>query len=104
MKINALDYLIGSMLSKIISKIISDKVVIKANLDQWQLVVFFFRKIISTKILCGKQNGENFIIVKAFKIWRYYLENCKHKVLVFMDYHIFYYFINTKKMSSKQVC
>ena len=44
-------------------------------------------------------NGEFFAIVKAFKIWRHYLEACKYKVLVFTNHNNFSYFIDIKNLS-----
>ncbi len=48
-------------------------------------------------------DGELLAIVKAFKTWRHYLEGCKHKVLVLIDYNNLQRFLNTKNLSSRQV-
>ena len=42
-------------------------------------------------------------IFEAFKTWKYYLEGCKHKVLVLIDYNKLRQFMDTKSMSSRQV-
>ena len=49
-------------------------------------------------------DGEFQAIVEAFKTWRYYLEGCKHEVLVFTDHNNLRHFIDTKSLSSGQVC
>ena len=49
-------------------------------------------------------DGELLAIVEAFKMWGHYLEGCKHEVLVLMDYNNLCYFIDTKSLSSRQVC
>ena len=40
-------------------------------------------------------------IVKAFKIWRHYLEGCKYDVLVLTDYNNLCCFMDTTSLSSK---
>ena len=42
-------------------------------------------------------------IVKAFKTWRYYLEGCKHEVLVLTDHNNLHRFLKTKSLSFCQV-
>ena len=49
-------------------------------------------------------NGELLAIVEAFKTWRHYLEGCKHEVFVITDHNNLRCFINTKSLSSRQVC
>ena len=49
-------------------------------------------------------NGELLAIVEAFKTWRHYLESCKHEVLVLTNHNNFCQFMNTKNLSSRQVC
>ena len=46
-------------------------------------------------------NDKLLAIVKAFKIWQHYLEDCKYEVLVFTSYNNVHCFINTKFLSSK---
>ncbi len=48
-------------------------------------------------------DGELLAIVKAFKTWRHYLEDYKHKVLVLTDHNNLHHFMDTKSLSSKQV-
>ena len=49
-------------------------------------------------------DGELLAIVEAFKTWRHYLEGCKYKVLVLTDHNNLWRFMNTKSLSSYQVC
>ena len=46
-------------------------------------------------------NNELLAIVEAFKIWRYYLESCKHKVFMFTNHHNLCRFIDIKSLGSK---
>ena len=48
-------------------------------------------------------DGEFFAIVKVFKIWRHYLEDCKHKVFVPTNYNNLCRFRDTKSLSFCQV-
>ena len=66
-------------------------------------MAYFLRKMIPTKTQYKTLNGEVLAIIEAFKIWRHYLEGCKHKVLVFTDYNNFWQFMDTKRLSSRQV-
>ena len=43
-------------------------------------------------------------IIEAFKNWRHYLEGCQYEVLVLTDYNNLRRFIDTKNLSSRQVC
>ena len=43
-------------------------------------------------------------IVKNFKTWRHYLEGYKYKVFIFIDHNNLHYFMDTKSMSSRQIC
>ena len=64
-----------------------DRVVIKADWSQWHSVAFFSRKMISVETCYKTHDGKLLAIVKAFKIWWHYLEDCKHKVLVLTNYN-----------------
>ena len=48
-------------------------------------------------------DAELLAIVKPFKIWRHYLEGCKHKVLVLTDHNNLCWFMDIKSLSSRQV-
>lgn len=71
----------GYAISEIFSQLTLD------DLDQWYLMAFFFQKRISAEIKNETYNKEFLTIIKAFKTWKYYLEDCKHKVFVLTDYN-----------------
>ena len=52
------------------------------NLGQWHLVAFYLQKMILAKTWYKTYDGELLAIVEAFKTWRHYLKDCKHKILV----------------------
>ncbi len=84
-------------IGRILSQLNSD------DLSQWHPVAFFSNKMILTETRYEIYDGELLAIVEAFKTWRYYLEDCKHKVLVLTDYNNLQHFMDTKSLSSKQV-
>ena len=49
-------------------------------------------------------NSELLSIVEVFKIWRHYLKGFQYKFFVLIDHNTLQQFINTKSLSSKQVC
>ena len=49
-------------------------------------------------------NDEFLAIAKAFQTWRHYLERSQHEVLIFIDNNNLRRFMDTKSLSSKQVC
>ena len=101
---DALGYAIGRVLSQMTSGTSPNGVVIKADLSQWHLLAFFSRKIILAEIRYKIHDGEFLAIVEAFKTWRHYFEGCKHKILVLTDYNNLRCFMDTKSLSSRQVC
>ena len=101
---DASGYAIGGVLSQLASETRLDGVVTKTDLSQWHPVAFFSRKMIFAEIWYETHDGELLAIIKAFKIWRYYLESCKHEVLILTDHNNFCRFMDTKSLSSRQVC
>ena len=73
------------------------------NLSLWHPVAFYSPKMIPAKTWYKTHDGELLVIVEAFKTWRHYLKDCKHKVLVLTDQNNLRYFINTKNLSSRQI-
>ena len=63
----------------------SDKA-IGSNVN-WHLVAYFSRKMIPIKTQYETHDGELLVIIEVFKTWQYYLEGCKHKVLVLTDHN-----------------
>ena len=100
---DASGYAIGGVLSQLASETRPDGVVTKTDLSQWHPVAFFSRKMIPAETRYETHDGELLAIVKAFKTWRHYLEDCKHEVLVLIDHNNLCCFMDTKSLSSRQV-
>ena len=100
---NALGYVIDGVLSLLVSGTRPDGVITKTDLGKWYLVVFFLSKIIPAETQYKTYDSELLAIVEAFKTWRYYLEGCKHEVLVLTDYNNSCRFMDTKSLSSRLV-
>ena len=98
---DASSYAISGVLSQLVSGTSPDGGVTKADLGQWHPIAFFSRKMIPAKTWYKTHDGELLAIVEAFKTWRHYLEGCKHKVLVLMDYNNLRRFMDTKSLSSR---
>ena len=90
---DASGYAIGGVLSQLILD----------NSGRWHPVAFYSRKMIPAKTRYKTHDAELLAIVEAFKIWRHYLEGCKHEVLVLTDHNNLRRFMDTKSLSSKQV-
>ena len=101
-KIDALSYAIGGVLSQLASGTSLDGIVTKTDLGQWHPVVFFSRKMIPVKTQYKTHDGEFLAIVEAFKTWRHYLEGCRHKILVFMDHNNLRCFMDIKSLNFRQ--
>ena len=87
-------YAIGRVLSQLILN----------NLGQWHPVAFYSWKMISAKTWYKTYNGELLAIVEAFKTWRHFLKDCKQKVLILTNHNKLHRFMDTKNLSSRQVC
>ena len=95
---DALGYAIGGVLSQLTSDHLT------SDQGQWHPVAYFLRKMIPAETRYETHDGELLAIVEAFKTWRHYLEGCKHEVLVLTDHNNLHQFMNTKSLSSRQVC
>ncbi len=73
------------------------------DLGRWYPLAFFSKKMISAKTWYETYDGELLAIIEAFKTCRYYLEGCKHEVLVLIDHNNLQHFMDTKNLSSMQV-
>ena len=100
---DVLGYIIGGVLSQLVSKTSSNGVVTKTNLGQWHSIAFFSRKMILAETWYENNDGELLAIVETFKTWRHYLKGCKHEILVFTDHNNLRCFIDTKSLSSRQI-
>ena len=72
--------------------------------SQWYPVAYYLRKRIPAKIRYETHDAELLAIVKAFKNWRHYLEGCQYEVVVLTNYNNLRQFMDTKSLSSRQVC
>ena len=95
---DASGYAIGGVLSQLTSDHLT------SDQGQWHPVAYFSRKMIPAETRYETHNDELLAIVEAFKTWKHYLEGCKHKVLVLTDHNNLRRFIDTKSLSSRQVC
>ena len=87
----------GYAISEVLSQLTLD------NLGQWHPLAFYSWKMISAKTRYETHNRKLSAIVETFKIWRHYLEGCKHKVFVLTDYNNLRRFMDTKSLSFRQV-
>lgn len=88
----------GFVISKIVSQLTLD------SLGRWHLVAFFLPKMIPTKIRYKTNNRKLLAIVEALMTWRHCLEGCKYEGLILTDHNNLQCFMNTKNLSSRQVC
>ena len=88
-----LGYAIGGVLSQLTLD----------NLGQWHLVAFYSQKTITAETRYETHDNELLAIVEAFKTWRHYLKDCKHKFLVLTNHNNLRHFMDTKCLSSRQV-
>ena len=58
-----------------------------------------FAKMIPAKTWYKTHDSELLAIVEAFKKWRHYLEDCKHKAFVLTDHHNLCRFTDIKSLS-----
>ena len=69
----------------------------------WHPVAFFSHKMIPAKRNYETHDAELLAIVEAFKHWRHYLEGSTHEVLVLTDHNNLRKFIDTKRLSGRQI-
>ena len=101
-KTDASGYAISGVLSQLSSKTRPDGVVIKDDLGQWHPVAFFSKKMIPAETWYKTHDGKLLAIIKAFKTWRRYLEDCKHEAFVLTDHNNLFRFMDMKSLSSRQ--
>ena len=92
-KTDAFKYAIGGVLNKL-----------TLQMSQRNPMAFFSRKMIPVETCYETHDGELLAIIEALKTWHHYLEGCKHKVLMLTNYNNLCRFIDTKSLSSRQVC
>ena len=74
------------------------------NSGRWHPVAFFLKKMIPAETRYETHNVELPTIVQAFKTWRHYLKGSQHEVLVLTNYNNLRWFMETKSLSSREVC
>ncbi len=70
---------------------------------KWKVVAYFSRKMIDAKKNNKIHDAEHLAIVESFRHWRYYLEQPYHTLEVLTDYSNLGAFINTYKLTRRQV-
>ena len=90
---DALGYAISGIFSQLTSN----------DLGRWYLVAFFSKKMILAETRYETYDGELMAIVEPFKTWRYYLDGCKHAVLMLTNHNNLQRFMDTKNLSFRQV-
>jgi len=66
-------------------------------------IAFYLRTFIQAELNYSIHDKELLVIFKAFKKWRYYLEEMTKPVDVFTDHKNLQYFCDTKILSRQQV-
>ena len=66
-------------------------------------MAYYLYKMISVKTWYKSHNNKFLAIIKTFKKWWYYLENCKSKVLIFTNHNNLCHFMIIKSLSSRQI-
>ena len=89
--------MLGYAIDRVWSQLTSD------DLGQWQAMAYFSYKMIPAKTQYKIHNGKFLAIIGFFKICPHYLEGCKYKIFVFINYNNFCRFIDIKSLSFCQV-
>ena len=87
-------YAIGGVLSQITSN----------DLGQWYLMALFLQKMIPAKSRYETYDCELLAIFETFKTWKHYLKRPQYEVLILTEHNNLRRFIDTKSLSSSQVC
>ena len=74
------------------------------NDSHWHPVAYFSQKMTSSEWNYETHNGGMLAIVEAFKQWRHYLEGAWHQTSVLTDHHNLKKFMETKRLSRRQIC
>ena len=87
---------------------VSDKVIgaistRKDDEEHWRPVAYLSRKMIPAECHYEVHDKELLAIVDSFKHWRHYLESAAHEVLVLTDHHNLKRFMETTRLSPRQV-
>ena len=66
-------------------------------------IAYYLQKMISAETWHKTHNGKLLAIIKAFKSWQNYLNDCKHKVFRLINHKKLCYFIDIKNPSFYKV-
>lgn len=66
-------------------------------------MAYYSKKMILAKTQYETNDNVFLAIIKTFKTWQHYDEDCKHEVLRLTDHNNLYYFMDIKNLSAKQV-
>ena len=91
MKIDASNFAIANILSQL-----------QKN-EQWHLIAFWFKKMISIERNYEIYDQELLAIVMTFKQWRHYVEESVYLVKVLTDHNNLREFMNVKKLNLRQI-
>lgn len=65
---------------------------------------FFWKGIILVETQYEIYNIKFSAIIQVFKTWQHILKNYNNKVFFFINYNIIYHFMDTKNLTSSQIC
>ncbi len=87
------------------SNFVISEIIFQLNeaIEQWHSIVFWFRKMTSVERNYDADESEMFIIVKACKQWRHYVENAKHQILIIIDHVNLRTFFIIKILSRRKI-
>ena len=71
--------------------------------NYWHLIIYFSKKMISTKCNYEIHDKKFLIIIFAFKQWRHYFEKTKKQILILTNHRNFNRFMSTTKLSFRQI-
>ena len=72
--------------------------------EKWRLVTCLSKLLNETKRNYDVHNKEMLRIMRCLKTWHHYLEGTKERFKIWTDHKNLKYFMNTKKLSWRQVC
>jgi len=70
--------------------------------EQWNLIIYWLWKLLSTKNNYKTYNLKLLIIVETFKQWCHYLEKSSHLIEILTDHNNLCEFMNVKMLNEKQ--
>ena len=65
-------------------------------------IAFFSRKLLPAEVNYDVHDKELLSIVECFKLWRHYLEDASHQIIVYSDHNNLQYFMGNKPLNRRQ--